>query len=223
MSVYVTQYTICSLVLHGKSQCKVSPRDGMSHTALRHWWCIVVLNVHVPSQDIYDDSQESFCEELQQLFDQFPKHHIKILLWEFSATLRRLYKCGRWGHCAVSECRQMNVKWQSIKCHKLIPQDTCTFTLTTGNENLQENRNDNGDIVVNVAISKNLTVKSIMLPYLNPDQCTWTSTDGGHSQSDQTCLDERKRYLYLMSIFSEELPVIMITICWLHMTRKQCQ
>jgi len=175
MSVHITEYTICSLVLHWKSQWKVSPRDSMSHTVLRGWWCDV-LNVHAPSQDMYDDSQESFCEELQQLFDQFPKHHIKILLQEFSATLQRPYNCGSWDHCAVSKCRQMNVKWQSITCHKLIPQDT--FTLTTGNESLQENRNDNGDVVVNVATSKNLIVKSIVLPYLNPDQCTWTSTAG---------------------------------------------
>jgi len=57
-----------------------------------------------------------------------------------------------------------------MTCHKLIPQDT--FTLTIGNECAQENRNDNGDIVVNIVTSKNLTVKSIVLPYLNPDQCT---------------------------------------------------
>jgi len=34
---------------------------------------------------------------------------------------------------------------------------------------VQKNRNDNGDTVVNVATSKNLIVKSIVLPYLNPD------------------------------------------------------
>jgi len=121
-------------------------------------------------------TQESFCKELEQVFDQFPKHHIKIPLWQFSATLQRPYNCRRWEHCAISRCRQMNVKWQSMTCHKLIPQDT--FTLTIGNECAQENRNDNGDIVVNIVTSKNLTVKSIVLPYLNPDQCTWTSTNG---------------------------------------------
>lgn len=34
--------------------------------------------MHAPSQDIYDDSQESFCNELEQPFDQFPKHNIKF-------------------------------------------------------------------------------------------------------------------------------------------------
>jgi hypothetical protein len=38
---------------------------------------------------------------------------------------------------------------------------------TTGNESLQEISNDNGVRVVNLATSKNLTVKSIMFPHCN--------------------------------------------------------
>jgi hypothetical protein len=212
MSVcYITEYTICSLVLHGKSQWKASFWDSMSHTVLRGWWCDDVLNVHAPSQDIYmyDDSQESFCKELEHVFDQFPKHHIKILLREFSATLQRPYNCGRWDHCAISKCRQMNVKWQSITtCHKLIAQDT--FTLTIGNECAGKQEWQWWYSKCFYIQKSNCQEYSVALfkPWSMQVNPYWWED----SPSDQTGLDER-RYSYLTSIISEELPVIMITIC----------
>jgi hypothetical protein len=36
------------------------------------WYDIIVLNVHTPSKDKDDDIKNSFYEEMQQLFDQFP-------------------------------------------------------------------------------------------------------------------------------------------------------
>jgi hypothetical protein len=39
-----------------------------------------VLNVHAPTGDKIDDIKARFYEELEQIFDKFPKHHIKILL-----------------------------------------------------------------------------------------------------------------------------------------------
>jgi exonuclease III len=33
------------------------------------------------------DMKDSFCEELERLFDKFPKYHIKILLGDFNAKL----------------------------------------------------------------------------------------------------------------------------------------
>jgi hypothetical protein len=41
------------------------------------------------------------------------------------------------------------------------------FKHTIGNESLHEVSNDNGVRVVNFAISKNLTVKSVMFPHHN--------------------------------------------------------
>jgi hypothetical protein len=41
---------------------------------------IIVLNVHAPTED-------SFYEELERVFDKFPKLHIKILLGNFSAKV----------------------------------------------------------------------------------------------------------------------------------------
>ena len=47
---------------------------------LRHCWCVIFLKAYGPAGDKSDDSNDTFCEELQQVFDQFPKYHMKILL-----------------------------------------------------------------------------------------------------------------------------------------------
>jgi hypothetical protein len=52
------------------------------------------------------------------------------------------------------------------------------FKPTIGNESLHEICNDNGVTVVNFPISKNLTVKSRMLPHHSTHKYTWTSPDG---------------------------------------------
>jgi len=49
------------------------------YIVLRGHWCnIIVLNVHAPSAEKSDDSKESFYEELEQDFDNFPKYHLKF-------------------------------------------------------------------------------------------------------------------------------------------------
>jgi hypothetical protein len=64
--------------------------DWMSHMILRGRWChIVVLNFHAPAEDNIDDVKDSFYEELEHVFDRFPKYHIKILLGDFSAKVGR--------------------------------------------------------------------------------------------------------------------------------------
>jgi len=41
--------------------------DRMSYIVLRVCWCIIiVLNVHLPSEEKSDDSEESFCVELEE-------------------------------------------------------------------------------------------------------------------------------------------------------------
>ena len=43
--------------------------DRMSYIVLRGRWCnIIVLNVHAPSEEKSDSSQDSFYEELEQVF-----------------------------------------------------------------------------------------------------------------------------------------------------------
>jgi endonuclease/exonuclease/phosphatase family metal-dependent hydrolase len=44
---------------------------------------------HAPTEEKNDDSKDSFYEELEQVFDHFPKYHMKILLGDFNAKLGR--------------------------------------------------------------------------------------------------------------------------------------
>jgi hypothetical protein len=43
--------------------------------------------VHAPGEEKSDDSRDRFYEELEQVFDHFPTHHMKILLGKFDAKL----------------------------------------------------------------------------------------------------------------------------------------
>jgi hypothetical protein len=47
------------------------------------------LNVHATTEDKDDDIKDSFYEELEQVFDQFPRYHMKILLGDFNAKVGR--------------------------------------------------------------------------------------------------------------------------------------
>jgi hypothetical protein len=52
--------------------------DRMSYIIVKGHWCdIIVLNVHAPTED-KDDIKDRFYEELEQVFDQFPRYHIKF-------------------------------------------------------------------------------------------------------------------------------------------------
>jgi hypothetical protein len=62
----------------------------MSHTVLRGCWCnIIVLNAHAPTEEKGDDPKDSFYEELEEVFDNFPNSHMKILLGDFNAKVGR--------------------------------------------------------------------------------------------------------------------------------------
>ena len=64
--------------------------DRMSYIDVRGRWCnIIVLNVHAPSEVKSDDSKDSFYDEVEQVFDNFPKFHMKILLGKFNAKVGR--------------------------------------------------------------------------------------------------------------------------------------
>jgi exonuclease III len=131
--------------------------DRMSYIILRGCWHdIIVVNVHTPTEDKCDDTKDSFYEELEGVFNQFLKYHMKILLGDFNA------KVGR--------------------------EDI--FKMTVGNESLHETNNDNGVRVVNFATSKNLVVKSTMLPHRKIHKYTWTSSYGKtHNQIDHALVD----------------------------------
>jgi exonuclease III len=64
--------------------------DRMSYMILRGCWCnIMVLNIHVPTEDKIDDIKDRFYEELEQVFDKFPKYHMKILLRDLNSKVGR--------------------------------------------------------------------------------------------------------------------------------------
>jgi hypothetical protein len=44
--------------------------------------------MHAPTEDKDDDIKDSFYEELEQVFGQFPRYHMKILL-DFNAKVWR--------------------------------------------------------------------------------------------------------------------------------------
>jgi len=60
----------------------------MSYLVPRGGWCnIIVLNVHTPSKEKGDDKKDSFYEELEQVFDHFPKYRVKFLLADSNIKL----------------------------------------------------------------------------------------------------------------------------------------
>jgi exonuclease III len=64
--------------------------DRMLYITLKGRWCdIIVLNVHPPTEDKDDDIKDSFYKELEQVFNQFPGYHMKILLGDFNAKVGR--------------------------------------------------------------------------------------------------------------------------------------
>jgi hypothetical protein len=63
--------------------------DRMSYIILKARWCDTVVKVHAPTEAKDDDIKDSFYEELQLVFDQFPRYHMKILLRNFSAKVGR--------------------------------------------------------------------------------------------------------------------------------------
>ena len=48
--------------------------DRMSYIVLRgRWFNIIILNAHVLSDEKGNDTKDSFCEELEQVFDHSPQ------------------------------------------------------------------------------------------------------------------------------------------------------
>jgi hypothetical protein len=56
----------------------------MSYIMVRGCWSDVP-NVCTPTGDKTDDVKDSFYEELEHVFNQFPKYHVKILAGDFNA------------------------------------------------------------------------------------------------------------------------------------------
>jgi hypothetical protein len=63
--------------------------DRMSYILQRDRSChIISLKVHAPKEDNIDYVKDSFYNELERVFDEFPKIP-KILFWDSNAKVRR--------------------------------------------------------------------------------------------------------------------------------------
>jgi len=64
--------------------------DRLSYIVLRGRWLHNILaNVHASSKEKSEGLKDSFYEELEEVFDHFPKYHMKILLGDFNAKVGR--------------------------------------------------------------------------------------------------------------------------------------
>lgn len=64
--------------------------NRMPYVLLTGPWCdIIVLDVHVQTEDKTDYMKISFYEELECVFDQIPKCDTKILVGDFSSRVGR--------------------------------------------------------------------------------------------------------------------------------------
>jgi hypothetical protein len=60
----------------------------MLYIILRGCCCVIILNVHAPTEDKMDDTKDRFYEELELVFDKFLKCDMKILL-DFNAKVSK--------------------------------------------------------------------------------------------------------------------------------------
>jgi hypothetical protein len=64
------------------------------------WYDIFVPHVHAPTDYKTDYTKYSFCEELECVFDQFPKYRLNMFLGDINAKVGREYifksTIGRW-------------------------------------------------------------------------------------------------------------------------------
>jgi hypothetical protein len=51
------------------------------------WFHIIFLNVQAPTEDKTDYMKDRFYEELERIFNKFPKYHTKILLRDLNAKV----------------------------------------------------------------------------------------------------------------------------------------
>jgi hypothetical protein len=87
MKLLIMQFSPPSQSLHSSS-VKIFASAPCSQTLsvyvpplLRGCWLhITVLNVHASTEDKTDYMKDSFYEELECIFDKFPRYHMKILL-----------------------------------------------------------------------------------------------------------------------------------------------
>jgi hypothetical protein len=106
-----------------------SVSDWMSHTILGGRWCdIIVLNVHASTEDKTDDMKDSFYEEVESVFDKFPKYRTKILLGDFNDKIGRenIFKPTLWNDSLHEFSNDNGVKVLNFATSKNLSKVQCS-------------------------------------------------------------------------------------------------
>jgi hypothetical protein len=144
----------------------------MSYIILTDDWChITVLIVHAAAEDNDDDRKDTVYEELEGLFEKFPKCHMKILLGDLNDKIgsEGIYTPTIW-----------NKSLRDIRNDSGIKVYMTSVIITELK-------------VANFATSKNLTDKSTVLPHGNIHKYTWKSPDRKrHNQCDHILTDRQR-------------------------------
>jgi hypothetical protein len=137
--------------------------------------------VRAPNEDKDDVIKDSVYEDVEQVFVQFPRYDMKILMADFNAKVGKEGGRGR--------------------------EDI--FKPIIGNESLHEASNDNWVRVVNFSASKNLIVKSTTFQHSDIYKHAWTSNGATHHQMDHVLIDKRRHPNIPESDSLGELTVIL--------------
>jgi hypothetical protein len=151
----------------------------MSYITLKGRWCdIIILNVHAPTEDKNDVIKDSFYKELEEVFDQFPRYHMKILLWDFNAKVGRedIFKLAIGNeslHEASNENRVRIVNFATLK--NLIVKST-----TFPHCDIHEHTWTSLDGVTHNQTDHVLTDKRRHSNILDVQSCRWADCDADH-------------------------------------------
>ena len=104
--------------------------DRISYIDLRGRWCnTIVLNVHTPRQAIRYDSKHNSCEELEQVFDHFPKYNLKIFLGDFNTKFGRedIFKPTIWNESLHQDSNDSSIRITNFATSKILVVKSMMF------------------------------------------------------------------------------------------------
>jgi exonuclease III len=107
--------------------------DRMSYIILRGRWCdVIILNIHARTKDKIYYMKDKFYEELERVFDKFPKYRKKILLGDFSTKVGRkdILKQIIWNESLHEISEDIGVSVANIATLKNLSEVQCSHIVT---------------------------------------------------------------------------------------------